>query len=185
MTTTGLYPLPALEHWNIRLFESLRAAPDASHLCVYLGTLMTELPVYLAIALLAVVIVRQRDWQPAIAIAIALACTRLVESIVKLYAYHPRPFAAGFGPALVEHAANNSMPSSHATFIWTIAASMALYRRWKTAGALATFGAIVAWARIYTGLHWPMDMAGSIVVSALCALLGMLAQRSIRRRRAI
>jgi len=180
LTTGGLYPFSLLESWNVALFEWLRAAPDAPHLCVQLGKLMSELPIYLAAVLLLIYLVRHRVGQTGIAFAIALLSSRLAESLIKAFAYHSRPFAAGFGPALLEHAANNSMPSSHATFVWTAATVMALYRQWKMAGVLAGLGILVAWARIYVGIHWPFDMVGSAVVAASCALIGKGLQPWIR-----
>jgi len=180
LITTGLYPFSFLENGNIALFEWLRAAPDAPHFGVLLARVMAELPVYLAAVLLLVYLVRHRAWQTGIAFAIALLCSRVIESVIKVYAYHARPFAAGFGPALVEHAANNSMPSSHATFVWTAAAIMALYGQRKMAGVLTGLGLVVAWARIYVGIHWPMDMVGAAMVAILCALLGKGAQHLMR-----
>ncbi len=36
---------------------------------------------------------------------------------------------------------------------------------------MAVSGIVIAWARIYLGVHFPLDMVGAAVVAALCAWL--------------
>lgn len=91
---------------------------------------------------------------------------------------HPRPFMAGLGHTLIHHAADSSFPSDHLTLLWAVAFSFLMHRRYRSVGlALALLGLPVAWARIYLGVHFPLDMAGSALVAALSAWLAFLAAR--------
>ena len=166
-----MYNLSTIELWNVAAFEFLRAATDTPHLLAKLGALLTELPVYLAVALILVDLCRRRDGATATVLIVACVAARLMEALANLYIYHARPFAVGFGPALISHAANNSMPSSHVTFVWTIAMVTAFGGRWPLAGTLILLGAVLAWARIYVGIHWPLDMVGAALVAVVCACL--------------
>ena len=83
---------------------------------------------------------------------------------------HARPFAVGLGHTHLEHAADASFPSDHLTLVWAVAFSLLFNRATRVAGiALAIFGLPVAAARIYLGVHFPLDMAGAAAVAALSA----------------
>jgi undecaprenyl-diphosphatase len=84
--------------------------------------------------------------------------------------YVPRPFAAGFGHQLIPHAADSSFPSDHATVLFAVAWAL-LFERSARLWGWVTFlaAASVAWARIYLGVHWPLDMVGAMVISAVAA----------------
>ncbi|MFH1335513.1 MAG: phosphatase PAP2 family protein [Candidatus Zixiibacteriota bacterium] len=63
-----------------------------------------------------------------------------------------------------------SFPSSHATnmFTGTIILSY-VYRRWRIVFLFIAF--LVAYSRIYVGVHYPFDMLGGIVLGIICAWL--------------
>ena len=78
---------------------------------------------------------------------------------------HPRPFAIGLGQAWVEHVADSSFPSDHMTLFTGIGISLLLGRE-RLFGLLAlATGLGVAWARIFLGLHFPLDMLGAVGVA--------------------
>ena len=84
----------------------------------------------------------------------------------------PRPFVLGVGHQFLAHAADSSFPSDHLTVIWGVAFALMLHRDWRRAGfGLALLGLPVAWARIYLGVHWPLDMIGAAAVGLASALL--------------
>ncbi len=63
-----------------------------------------------------------------------------------------------------------SFPSNHATNTTAVALITALF--WRRRGWLAFLPALlVAWSRIYTGSHWPLDVAGGICLGLGVALL--------------
>ncbi|WP_454692175.1 hypothetical protein [Achromobacter aloeverae] len=168
-----MYGVPNLEAWNIVVFQGLHASSGATRLAIYLGVVLAELPVYLAAALALWALVARRDVRMACAIAIACLLGHYVEVLCNQFAYHDRPFAAGYGSALIKHSANNSMPSSHVTFVWTLAALYGMKKHWRLAAVFGCLGLVLAWARIFTGLHWPLDMAGSAATALASSFLAI------------
>ncbi|OIQ63248.1 putative undecaprenyl-diphosphatase YbjG [mine drainage metagenome] len=78
----------------------------------------------------------------------------------------------GLGHVFVAHAADGSFPSDHLTLLWGVSLSFLLHQRVRWAGVLlALLGLPVAWARIYLGVHFPLDMAGAAGVAASSAYL--------------
>ena len=85
---------------------------------------------------------------------------------------HPRPFAAGVGTQFLEHVTDTSFPSDHGTIMFSVACALLLSRGGGKLGAVAMLAALAtAWARVFLGVHWPMDMAGAFGVSLVSALL--------------
>lgn len=94
-----------------------------------------------------------------------------VNQVIILLWQHPRPFMIGLGRARMEHAADSSFPSDHMTVFSGIGLTL-------LAGGAPALGVItllaglcVAWARVFLGVHFPLDMAGAFVVAAVVALL--------------
>jgi len=91
--------------------------------------------------------------------------------IAQVY-FHPRPFMSNLGTTLVEHTANSSFPSDHTTFMFCIAISLLFYQTTrKMALGLTTLALIGGLSRVYIGVHFPFDIAGAFIVSALSALI--------------
>ena len=105
----------------------------------------------------------------------ALAATAFalgVNALIGLGWYHDRPFVAHVGHTFMLHAPDSSFPSDHGTIMFTVALVLAFSdeaaaRRFGR--SLLPLAFVVAWARVFLGVHWPMDMAGAVIVS-LCML---------------
>lgn len=108
---------------------------------------------------------------------LAFGTAIVIEALISTVAYHPRPFAAGFGPAWMSHAANNSMPSTHVTLTWIMAITLAIRKQRWISLALFALGGVLAWARIYVGIHWPTDMVGAAVSACLSVALAYAIER--------
>lgn len=103
----------------------------------------------------------------------------IINQLIGLFYFHPRPFMMGLCTSLLPHAAENSFPSDHATLMFSAALYLLVFRGWLSCGlVILTAAALTAWGRIYVGVHFPFDMAGSFLVSLAAAwILSKLATR--------
>jgi undecaprenyl-diphosphatase len=92
----------------------------------------------------------------------------IITEVVRFFYHHPRPFdVLGFAPLIPE--SGWSFPSGHMTFFFALA--MAVWyadRKWGILYfILATLMGI---ARIYVGVHWPLDILGGIIIGIASAI---------------
>jgi len=91
--------------------------------------------------------------------------------ITKLY-YHPRPFAENIGNLLVKHAPDSSFPSDHTTLMLSIAIALLYFKKTRKAGILLSLiGLVGGIARVYCGIHFPLDIIGSIIVASISSFI--------------
>lgn len=77
----------------------------------------------------------------------------------------------GLGQNFLEHAPESSFPSDHATVMFTLAMALILASLHKLGVLILMLGTSVGWARIYLGVHFPFDIAGSLLISLISAWL--------------
>lgn len=95
--------------------------------------------------------------------------------LIGLWWPHPRPAALGLGHTWLAHPADSSFPSDHLIVFAGVGLSLLLGGRRRLGAAVLGAGVAVAWARIFLGLHFPLDMVGGAGVAALAyALLAPL-----------
>ncbi|CAB3694387.1 phosphatase PAP2 family protein [Achromobacter pestifer] len=83
---------------------------------------------------------------------------------------HPRPFMIGLGHAFFPHKATSSFPSNHTIIIATLACALIFDRRWAGWGwAALAIAAVVGTSRVYLGVHFPLDIAGGLILAPLAA----------------
>lgn len=80
---------------------------------------------------------------------------------------HPRPFMIGLGHAWIPHAADSSFPSDHMTVFAGIGLTLLLDGVFWWAVVTLFVGLCVAWARVFLGVHFPLDMVGAVGVAAI------------------
>lgn len=87
----------------------------------------------------------------------------------------PRPHEAGIGHSYLAHAADSSFPSDHATVLFAAAWAYGFCGRRAAAWLFAAIGLTASWARIYLGVHYPLDILGG----ALSGLVGAALSRGL------
>ena len=114
----------------------------------------------------------QREAAVRALLAAVIALT--MSKIIGLVWSYPRPFVLGIGQTFLEHAPDSSFPSDHATSMLSVAIALMLcqLREAQRFGAgLLALSVLVCWARVFLGVHWPLDMVCALVVSGVAAVL--------------
>lgn len=94
-----------------------------------------------------------------------------VAGLLAAFAYYdPRPFVVGNFTPLIAHAADNGFPSDHALLAAALA-MVGLYWNKKLGLWLAAVAVVIGIARVYVGVHHPLDIAASFVIAALSTWL--------------
>ena len=112
--------------------------------------------------------VRRGVLQIIAAMAVAWVVARLVQHQFPV----DRPFVLGLGMQWVPHAATHSFPSTHASVAFAFAGAVTFFtRRWRSALPALAVAALVAWSRVYLGLHFPSDVLAGAVIGLCCGWL--------------
>jgi len=92
--------------------------------------------------------------------------------IITLFYFHNRPFMDGLGNNMVHHAAENSFPSDHTTFMLSMSFSFLFFAKTRILGiVLSLIGIISGFSRVFVGAHYPFDILGSMLTAFLAAFL--------------
>ena len=90
----------------------------------------------------------------------------IVTNIIDNLLQSPRPFTALGVEALINHTNVNSFPSGHMASLIPIVLTLMIVKKrsgiWMLIATLA-----IGLARVITGVHWPSDILGGIVVGVL------------------
>ncbi|MDG0793442.1 undecaprenyl-diphosphatase [Cohnella ginsengisoli] len=108
--------------------------------------------------------------QKAVFFAAVTACAAMLigSLVISPAVQHPRPFATHQVHQLVAHAADYSFPSDHAMLAFSIAFSVLLVKR-RIGMLLLVLAVVTGFSRVYVGVHYPADIAGAAVLSAVAA----------------
>jgi undecaprenyl-diphosphatase len=162
----------AMLSWNTALFLSINAASRPNVIWQHLAEAIANAPVLLAPVLLSCLWV----WGPParraalIATGVGVLAGQGINLLLGLAWFEPRPFMAGIGHTWLDHVADNGFPSDHATLAWSLGLGLAVTggsRRWGAVACLV--GLATGWARVYLGIHFPLDVLASIPVGLLAA----------------
>ena len=169
---------------NLSLFHAVAAghAPQATALAVALFVI--EYSGMAVLALLCVGLWRRPGDR--VAIVLIVLATLLVSLIAKNLASaigFPRPFMVGLSAVYLDHAVRPGFPSTHASSGFALAFMLLVRPRLRLLGwgVLAVLLPTL-WARVYTGLHFPRDLAAGAVLGALCAAVSVGAEHLWRAR---
>ena len=128
--------------------------------------------VWFALALIAMTQPRHRAaaGRAMLALAVTLGVN---DQIVKRVVDRPRPFIGQIVDARViqqPRPTTSSFPSGHSAT--AVVGAVSLARVWPQARwALAMLGALIAYSRIYVGVHYPTDVLAGLLLGAACAWL--------------
>lgn len=103
-------------------------------------------------------------------ICLAVLLSRgIITTIIRFAYHHARPFVAlNFTPLISGENPYDSFPSGHMTGLFAFSAILYAHNR-KWGIAYFILSALVGLSRVYTGVHWPLDILGGILIGLACA----------------
>jgi len=89
-----------------------------------------------------------------------------INLIITMFYFHPRPFMVPTGMLLIAHLPETSFPSDHTTLMFAISLMFVTFRELRGTGVILFILSLISGlARVYAGLHFPFDIAGSLFVA--------------------
>lgn len=156
-----------------KIFPFFYAAGHHGAFLDVLAIFFAEYLPYILVAAFLVLVYRQKDMRHRVYLfceaALAIILSRgLITEIIRYFYHKPRPFSFyGFTPLFNESAW--SFPSGHAAWFFALATAVWFADR-KWGWAYFVLAVLMGAARVYAGVHWPIDIAGGAAVGIASAI---------------
>ncbi|BBG30224.1 phosphatase PAP2 family protein [Zymobacter palmae] len=163
-----------MEALNLLVFSYINAPAHPSMFMLGMAHFFATYAIWVVPTLLMICWLRRNPEHHYIMLNALLAtgAALLVNNVIGMLWHHPRPFAMPTGHNFLYHEADPSFPSDHMTVIMTVAFTFLLRHRVRLLGlGLAVLGTLIGWSRIYLGVHFPIDMAGAVIVAFSSAFI--------------
>ena len=163
-----------IEQLNLALFHLINQYAGLNPVIDTLAIFAAEyMPVVVILALAILWIAKGNNTRDVILYGVYAAIIGLVINyIIGLVYFHPRPFTIGLGTQIFQYPAETSFPSDHTTFMVSIALIFLYFKETRVYGIiLLILGLIGGFARVFSGVHFPLDILGSIMVSIISTLI--------------
>lgn len=162
-----------IEQLNIALFHMINQYAGLNPLADNIGILTAQyMPLLFVIALIYLWIKKGTTTKNIVLYSIYAAILGLIINyIIGQFYFHPRPFMIPVGTTLFHYPAETSFPSDHTTFMLSIAFLMSYFKETrKISLILVILGLIGGFSRVFAGVHFPLDIIGSLGVSIIASL---------------
>ncbi len=165
----------SIEQINLSLFSMLNAPEQASAFMVHYAIFVANDALYLLLFFFGLLWLRG-DVQAKLLILKALIFTSVtvaVSEAVSAVLHTPRPFVMDVGRTLIEHSPTGSFPSNHMAIFSSIGFAYYFSAQREAGKFLLILAWLVAWARIYVGVHFPIDMLGAFILALTINYAGL------------
>lgn len=165
----------SLDQLNLYLFHLLNVPDQASIWMINYASLIAHDLVYLFLLIFAITWLRgSREIKTGIIkAAIFTAITLSISEVLSAVLNTPRPFVMEVGQTLIEHAPTGSFPSNHMSIFSGIAFAYYFSAQRDLGRILLWTAWLVAWSRVYVGVHFPIDMVGAFLIALAVNLAGL------------
>lgn len=105
-----------------------------------------------------------------------------INLLITLFYFHPRPFMENVGVVLVliDHIPETSFPSDHTTFMLSISITLLFIKETRKTGLLLSLlGLIGGLSRVICGIHYPVDIFGSLIVATTAGVIMVLIKKKL------
>jgi undecaprenyl-diphosphatase len=115
-------------------------------------------------------------------VVVSLPLAFAVGQLVAMGSDEVRPFQTHVVHQLIPHDSGGSLPSDHATAAFAVAFAIGAFLSVRWGVALSVLAAVIGFARVWAGIHYPGDILAGAVIGAACVLIVALGGRVLDRR---
>lgn len=94
----------------------------------------------------------------------------VITELIRFIWHRSRPFVDHQVNQLLEHSASGSFPSGHIVFLFALATAVYFFNK-KLGIAFLIISFLVGMARVFVGIHYPLDILGGIVIGILSVFI--------------
>ena len=151
------------------LFQTINNLAGKWKILDYFGIFCAEYLIFLMTAAIIILFLIRKDGletkkENILKASLSVAGSYFLKIIVQLFYFRPRPFVDHEVIKLFDKSPNAAFPSGHTIVAFALAFSIFNYN--KKLGALFIFLAtLVGLGRIYTGVHYPLDVVFGIIIA--------------------
>ncbi|WP_441597530.1 MULTISPECIES: phosphatase PAP2 family protein [unclassified Ensifer] len=146
-------------------------AAAADFLCIWISAIGIPLLVVAVAAQWWYGSARKHNRHVLVAAGLSFLLGLAINQIILVFVHRIRPYDAGITRLLIERSADPSFPSDHATAAFAIAATFLLCGM-RTRGLWFLGAAVlIAFSRVYLGIHYVGDILGGVLTGGLAAML--------------
>lgn len=161
-----------MQDLDFALFRAINAGVTVPPWTLGFAEFASDLmPALLMLAIGAGALVSRRWRHALLTVLVSLLVVWLLVQLIRTVAPIPRPAFYGLGIQWVPQGVRPGFPSLHAagTFaaafsLWCLPSRVPMY-------AALLVAAVVAWSRMYLGLHFPSDILAAVMLGALVSIL--------------
>lgn len=157
-------------------FDVIHSLAGTSKVLDWVAIFCGQFLPYLVVIALIIGILAQRPWRRRLTIfffaGLSVILARgIVQTLINYFFPIDRPFVArGFEP-LISFPELPSFPSGHAVIFFSLATVVFLQLSSRWGIVMYLFATLIGVARVFIGLHYPIDIIGGAVIGMLIPLL--------------
>jgi undecaprenyl-diphosphatase len=139
-------------------------------------------PIFVMAAGLVAAALRHRRVRPVFKLGVALVLAFTGATVLSHLNGEVRPFQSHPVHQLIPHDPGIALPSDHATAAFAVALGVYAFlsRRWGIALGVAALA--VGFSRVWSGVHYPGDIAAAAIIAGLAVLSVVIGTRGLRTR---
>jgi undecaprenyl-diphosphatase len=166
---------------NLELFHIINGLAGKNYILDTIAIFTAKYLIYIfGIYLIYLWFVRSKYRQEVLFAGYAALIGLGINFIITQFYFHPRPFMIPTGTLLILHAPGTSFPSDQTTSMFAISLMLLIVRELRSKGVIFFILAFIGGlSKVYTGLHFPMDIAGSLFVAIFSAGLLLLVKQYV------
>lgn len=175
--------MKTLDQININIFNSINHFAGSNAALDKIGILIAEYPLLIFILILVFLWFKNKEYKNSVLFCTYSAILGLaINYLIALFYFHPRPFMDKIGILLINHAPETSFPSDHTTFMFSIAFMFLYFKETRKAGIiLSALGILGDISRIFCGLHYPLDIIGSILIAIVSSYVIFISKQNLQK----